>query len=64
MQKDNLKVKIILHMWELLFWALLGLKLFDILTISWVWVFAPIWIPLTLAIIIFIILFIYNLLNE
>lgn len=64
MQKDNLKVKITLPMCGLLFWALLGLKTFDILTISWIWVFAPIWIPLTLAVIVFIILFIYNLLNE
>lgn len=64
MQKDNLKVKITLSILELLFWALLGLKLFDIITISWAWVFAPIWIPLTLAAIVFIILFIYNLLNE
>lgn len=64
MQKSNLKVKIDLSIWGLLFLALLGLKTFDILTISWIWVFAPIWIPLTLAIIIFIILFIYNLLNE
>lgn len=64
MQKNNLKVKITLPIWGLLLWALLILKLCGILTISWIWVFSPIWIPLVLTVVAFVILFIYNLLNA
>lgn len=36
----------------ILFTILLFLKLFDQITLSWIWVFAPYWIPLGLVMII------------
>lgn len=39
----------------LLFIVLLVLKLVKVISISWVWVFAPLWIPLGIALIVLII---------
>lgn len=40
---------------SLLFIVLLVLKLVKVISISWVWVFAPLWIPLGIALVILII---------
>lgn len=34
---------------------LIGLKLTDHIGLSWLWVFAPLWIPLAVALVIFIV---------
>ena len=39
----------------LLFIVLLVLKLVKVISISWVWVFAPLWIPLGITLVILII---------
>ena len=39
----------------LLFIVLLVLKLVKVISISWVWVFAPLWIPACIALVILII---------
>ena len=39
----------------LLFIILLVLKLVKVISISWVWVFAPLWIPLGIALVLLII---------
>ena len=39
----------------LLFIILLVLKLVKVISISWIWVFAPLWIPLGIALVILII---------
>ena len=40
---------------SLLFIVLLVLKLVKVISISWVWVFAPLWIPLGIALVLLII---------
>lgn len=44
----------------LLFIVLLVLKLAKVISISWVWVLAPLWIPLGIALVILIIAIIIN----
>lgn len=43
-----------------LFLLFLGLKLANVITWSWWWVFSPLWIPLTIVIVIFFLMVIFN----
>lgn len=43
------------------FIVLLILKIFKLINISWVWVFAPLWIPISMTLVVLFIIFICTL---
>lgn len=65
-QKKNNTIELdgVVSFLELLFLLLLGLKLADIISWSWWWVCAPIWVPLAIFILIIVGVFLYSFIKE
>ena len=59
MSKNN-KLTVELLCSIIIYIILLSFKLFNVIHISWIWVFSPIWIPLLLVIIVIVINILYN----
>ena len=61
---QNNTINIELNFTGLIFIVFLILKLTNTINWSWWWVFSPVWIPIAIVIMIFLIAFIINLFDD